>query len=247
MYRYQNDVITRIERAISQRLYLLKEIERTTTSAASDNNFSRLFDVLGSHGDVYHVIIGQHSKCSCPDWLRRKEHCKHIYFILHRYLKVPLYSELLTLSTFDDIQLAQIFSIQNEHQQKSNAHTLAPHDNNILDRYTTIFDHKKNTNVEPKQSEEKVKEKLLEEDEACPICLEEMTMNDVKQPLLWCKTQCGKHMHEHCLKHWAKAMTSSGTRHTTSCPLCRAPWQEMNVNTKKRHAPSSKEYINLLD
>lgn len=239
MFRYQNETVTRIERAISQRLYLLKEIEPT----ASNNTCSRSFDVLGLKGDVYRVIIGTETKCTCPDWLRRHAHCKHIYFILHRYLKVPLQSELLTLSTYNELQLAQIFSIQSENQQRSNATVLAPSDNNVRARYEHIFVNKNVVINDTKDVQEcKVEEKPLEEDESCPICLEEMTVNDSKQPLIWCRTQCGKHIHAHCLQHWSKAIKG-----TLSCPLCRSPWQEP-VNPNKRRATAlTKEYINLLD
>ena len=73
------DTRQRIERAKSQRLYLIQQRE-----LSSSHGISRTFVVLGSTGNVYDVNIAKIPYCSCPDF-ERGHLCKHILFV---YLKV---------------------------------------------------------------------------------------------------------------------------------------------------------------
>ncbi len=93
--RYEKD---RIERALNQRMYLLK------------NEHDTFFRVAGTTRD-YNVILKQHiidltgddekkdeekkeapndlkmsARCTCPDFTSRHRTCKHIYFVLYRVL-----------------------------------------------------------------------------------------------------------------------------------------------------------------
>lgn len=75
------DVRDRISRAISQRMYLIHQID--TSSATS---LSRQFAVLGSTGNVYDVTIGQKPHCTCPDCAKGNL-CKHIIFVMIKVIK----------------------------------------------------------------------------------------------------------------------------------------------------------------
>lgn len=66
----------RIERAMTQRLYLLSQ------SQTDSGLLSRSYAVLGSTGNVYDVKICQHPGCTCPDFERTNNPCKHILFVL---------------------------------------------------------------------------------------------------------------------------------------------------------------------
>jgi hypothetical protein len=46
------------------------------------------FSILGSTGNVYEVRVEQVPSCSCPDFHKRRELCKHLIFV---YLKVCTY------------------------------------------------------------------------------------------------------------------------------------------------------------
>jgi hypothetical protein len=61
-YRYNvtQAITTRIQRALSQRLYLIAEKE-------SNSDTERNYSVLGASGNVYNVRISHLLDCSCPD------------------------------------------------------------------------------------------------------------------------------------------------------------------------------------
>eukprot|EP00439_Symbiodinium_sp_Y106_P032130 s1128_g3.t2 len=83
-FRRQPSIATcdRIDRALEQRLYLLK-LERPHAGGAGG-----LFHVLGSTGNVYTVHIGTKPSCDCPDFLKGRGPCKHILFIWLRVLRL---------------------------------------------------------------------------------------------------------------------------------------------------------------
>ncbi len=78
----------RQQRAQREPLRLLREVERGR------------YDVLGSQGNVYQVRVAQRLECTCPDHKRNGNRCKHIYFILHLYLRLPLESAFASQETF---------------------------------------------------------------------------------------------------------------------------------------------------
>lgn len=70
---------SRLERALSQRLYLI--------NAVKNSEIDWNFEIEGSTGNNYNVNISKNMTCSCQDFKTRKLICKHIYFIIARVLK----------------------------------------------------------------------------------------------------------------------------------------------------------------
>lgn len=72
----------RVEKAKSEKIYL---VNRLIT------NISASFDVMGSHGTVYNVVLNGIPTCSCPDQSYRGAlgyRCKHILFMLVKIFKI---------------------------------------------------------------------------------------------------------------------------------------------------------------
>lgn len=69
-------------RSRTQRIILVNQV-------VSAQN-ARTFTILGTTGKAYSVILqpGVKPQCSCPDFSRRKQRCKHIYFCLEQVLKL---------------------------------------------------------------------------------------------------------------------------------------------------------------
>ncbi len=89
----------RVERAMNQRLFLLnyKKIE---------NDY--LFEVEGSTGKSYNVIVSENIRCSCIDFIKRKKICKHIIFIVCKVYKIKINDDnpnINILFNFEDIDL----------------------------------------------------------------------------------------------------------------------------------------------
>eukprot|EP00913_Durusdinium_trenchii_P012051 g11321.t1 len=70
-----NALCDRIDRALSQRLYLLQMQKHEGGPGAE-------FKVLGSTGNVYSVDIGTRPCCDCPDFLKGRGLCKYLALVL---------------------------------------------------------------------------------------------------------------------------------------------------------------------
>lgn len=68
----------RLQRALSQRMFLLDEV--------SKGEESRLYRVLGSTGNVYKVVVAREPSCTCPD-AKKGFACKHLFFVMVRVLR----------------------------------------------------------------------------------------------------------------------------------------------------------------
>jgi hypothetical protein len=172
----------RIKRALSQRLYLLKE-------RCSDENDETVlnFEVMGASGSAYEVEYALEDdqaswSCTCPDHLQRDVLCKHIYFVMYKVLNQP-YVDGDMMETVEDWLKAK--------QQ-------------ILDRETHVI--VKNTAKEkPKQETKGVRQRPYI-GETCAICLDPM---EAGTPVTYCQTTCGNSVHQDCFKRWSIHRKSS--------------------------------------
>jgi hypothetical protein len=196
------DVLERIYRALSQRLYLIDQED----VSSSGGGLGRKFAVLGSTGNVYDVKIGQQPTCTCPDCARGKL-CKHIIFILVKVLHVPRDSELVYQNALLQSELKQIF----DNAPRAGADVVAKVE--VVSAY-------KRTVGEEEQVEEKVEvvvvnEKVPEGD--CPICFESITTSEVLDSCAGCRN----YFHKDCLKNWLAVKQT--------CCYCRALWRSFGA------------------
>lgn len=69
-------------RGLTQAISLIATIKET--------NGTKTYIVKGESGNTYKVSINGTNECTCPDFVKRHEECKHIYFVLGRVLKVDI-------------------------------------------------------------------------------------------------------------------------------------------------------------
>lgn len=165
MYYYS---ATKKQRAFSQPIYLIRMEKKTS-------DYEREFLVLGTTGNKYHIIIGENSSCSCPDFEDNGNICKHLYFIVLRVLKGVTVRRKYNKDTlrimFDNIPKFL--------------------DNDLfVDKKAYDLFH--NVNVKP------VDQKF---DDLCPVCLEDVSRS---QKLNYCKYECGKSIHSMCFNMWSE-------------------------------------------
>lgn len=67
----------RLVRVRTQRMFML---ERNRTTSADGTHEEERFDVAGSTGNVYQVLISKVPSCSCPDASKGNQ-CKHIIYV----------------------------------------------------------------------------------------------------------------------------------------------------------------------
>ena len=98
----------RLERAMSERLYL---IERRDLSEVSQSGLVSLrvqFAVLGSTGNVYEVLVARVPSCTCVDFRDRRTVCKHLLFVYAKVLRVQRDSHILQQRALLREELRQI-------------------------------------------------------------------------------------------------------------------------------------------
>jgi hypothetical protein len=197
--RASSKTLDRIQRALSQRLYLISQKDLSV-----DGNLRRDYAVLGSTGNVYDVTISRQCTCTCPDSVNL---CKHILFVFLRVLKVHPHSHVVYQNALLQSELASIFASKANHDDVIAKKEVQKAYNKSLG--ITVDDELNNdiNNGIP----------TLEEGAECPICFEEMKDNH-SEKIEHCQT-CRKYVHFDCMSRWKK---NSNT--IVTCPLCRQPW-----------------------
>ena len=131
--------------------------------------------------------------CTCPD-ASKGNHCKHLFFVLIKVLKIEKSSYLIYQNAFLPEELEQIYS------QTPDVTNDILASSTIRDHYAVLTGEKpllavediKSENISDETSSFGIKRKSFE-NEDCPICCEEM---NTTEKLSWCKKSCGKNFHE---------------------------------------------------
>jgi hypothetical protein len=209
------DTRARIERALSQRLYLVdRQVDQQ----------QQTFAVLGSTGNIYHVMISRTPSCSCPDHAKGNL-CKHILFVFLRVLRVATSNPVIWQKALLTSELGEIFE---------KAPAVLTHTPLASAAVRSTYSQVTGTSTDLVDEEaSQVQRKPVTG--PCPICFEDMheracnvTGDDAamraSEETVWCTT-CGQSVHDVCLKEWAgHCKRSPGAAGATTCPYCRSPW-----------------------
>jgi len=241
----------RIERALSQRLYLLErraQAEGGASQAEDAESAEVTFAVMGSTGNVYEVAISSVPRCNCPDFLRRQSPCKHVLFVWLRVLRLEA----------DDPRVWQRRlgpeDVQEVLRRSCSAATCrgvcAP--TRVQRRYKDLTG---TGGSELEASQPGRARKALEEDD-CPICCEAFEEQDEGNGLVTFCLSCGSNLHRDCIDRWQRASKKG------DCPLCREPFRHPRTHVApgegmpapgssavpvlQRHGSGSCCYLNVL-
>lgn len=117
-YEYKRN--ERIERALSQTLYLLDENEFVNDFGT----INRVYSVTGNTDNIYQVVIATYMTCTCIDYQKHKnsQHlCKHILFVLIKKLHVDENSTILQNRRCTTYTLNELFKKNKKKQHQYNA------------------------------------------------------------------------------------------------------------------------------
>ncbi|KAL1833224.1 hypothetical protein ACET3Z_002875 [Daucus carota] len=177
------------------------------------------FYILGATANVYTVTLSSTPACSCPD---RTTPCKHILFVYIQVLNISLDDACLWRRTLRPCQLHRLLSAP------MSSHAMAGA--SIRERFHQLFFQERqcsSSNSNTNQQSFKIEEGTL-----CPVCLEEMTL---QEKLIACAT-CNNLIHDECMTAWKK----SSRRRSISCVICRARWK-----SAARQREDQIKYLNL--
>jgi hypothetical protein len=202
------DTMIRVDRALTQRLYLLNQIDISTPG-----NLGRKYDVLGSTGNVYEVEISRVPSCNCPDSARGNL-CKHILFVYLRVLRCQPRSTIIIQKALLQEELASIFasrsSISSDVQASKDVMRVYSNSTQRSKDIIGLVDLVGEAKEQKATGEDPPEE--IKPDEDCPICFESMS---TKEALDRCQT-CRKFIHLDCLRRWLGQ--------SRTCVYCRSVW-----------------------
>lgn len=181
-------VVNRIEDASQARIYLLRETGPTGFLLKEDG-VDRKFK----------VFLGDQHSCTCQTFMREKELCVHILWILLKKFRIPKENQII-------FQLSLVEREINEVMRGCHARS------NRAQANDSSKNHREPNN------REKLKQKDIETEDVCPICQDEFLKQP--EPLTYCKYGCGNSVHMKCMKVWAEHQRSTG-ENIIKCPLCR--------------------------
>ncbi len=168
----------RIERALSQRIYLLDEkaIYKHKEDGKEKQEIEKLkYKVMGTTDEYFVTISEEKQKCSCPDFSRRGKTCKHLFFIFYR--EFGLKRDL-------SIEESDYWDIALKHWNKKRAR-----EKELAKLRESV---KEKDLLGPKQMP------FVGQD--CGICLEVMCQED---EIVYCHITCGQNTHKSCFEKWA--------------------------------------------
>lgn len=213
------DIVARIERALSQRLFLVgRQVSPQLQS----------FAVLGSTGNVYDVVISQTPSCTCPDHAKGNL-CKHILFVFLRVLRLSRDNPLVWQTA---LLASEVHDILRDAPAMSGAENFFA-SAAVRSTYSQVSG-VKSEGLSPAAETSGVVRKPFE-GMPCPICFEDMHEAAGSgacakaEETVWCKATCGQSLHALCWRQYARHKESGANWTPVTCPYCRSPWQMLGA------------------
>jgi Ring finger domain/SWIM zinc finger len=224
----------RLERAATQRLYLVQQSKISPMYKEGEKCVD--FTVLGSTGNVYTVVLGLEPSCTCPDYYRRKDMCKHIMFVLLKVIGLDVSNPLAYQKAYISSELDELYTILRTRRVGG---TILANDQvraAVAASQGSSSDVSSVASVVPSS----VQRRSLLDDSDCPICFDDLT-NEPESKVTFCRGTCGANFHLACISRWLTAMTLS----KPSCPHCRQLWVGENGSKGTTKIPAESTYTNL--
>jgi hypothetical protein len=245
----------RIQRAATQRLYLVRrdevnvDLDANDDADANDNDndgeckYKCNFVVLGSTGNVYTVTLQDVPHCTCPDFARKQDLCKHVLFVYLKVVGLPVSNPLVYQKALLRTDLREIFSILSQRRVGGTVASVLANDR-VRESYARLEGGE--TALEEGDLTDqvtRVKRRALDEGESdCPICFDPMSGG---ADTTFCRAMCGNNFHAECIRIWLREQRDK------TCPNCRQPWDDGKATALQhqhqgQQSPKSPEgYVNL--
>ncbi|XP_074659331.1 E3 ubiquitin-protein ligase Zswim2-like [Tubulanus polymorphus] len=195
----------RQDQALNETIYILRNIGPTGFLIKEEGENKK-----------FKVLIGDPHQCTCPVFLKEKDLCKHICWILLRKYRVPRQNPVTWQLGLVEREIGDLLQgIMTQQIAKADRPTSA------------IY-----TGADNKQA---LQQREILIDDVCPICQDELL--DKHEPVTYCKYGCGNSIHIKCMKVWADHQRSTGET-IVKCPFCREDFGPFDM-LKKELANSS--------
>ncbi|XP_061186104.1 E3 ubiquitin-protein ligase ZSWIM2-like isoform X2 [Saccostrea echinata] len=148
------------------------------------------------------VFLGDPHSCTCSNFMKDRDLCKHICWLILKKFKVPQDNPVTWQLGLVEREINEILFGTRQRKPQRRWATSGPPDTTgqLADGRPTI------------------QQREIKEEDCCPICQDELLQKH--QPVTFCKFSCGNSIHIKCMKIWADHQKSSGEK-TIKCPFCR--------------------------
>ncbi|XP_038645136.1 E3 ubiquitin-protein ligase ZSWIM2 [Scyliorhinus canicula] len=157
----------------------------------------------------FKVNIGNLHNCSCSTFIKEKDLCKHICWILLKKFRLPRgheYSFQLGLVDREIEILLNSLHTEQSVQPPTRKSKIKQNDEGMVGA---------------------VCQKEIDPEDVCPICQEELLKK--KQPVTYCRYSCGNNVHIRCMKIWAEHQVKTEIESIIKCPLCRETFAPLSL------------------
>ncbi|XP_006878831.1 PREDICTED: E3 ubiquitin-protein ligase ZSWIM2 [Elephantulus edwardii] len=182
--------------ALSSSIYLLREMGPTGFLLREEEPDNRDF----------RVFLGNPHSCSCPTFLKERDLCKHICWVLLKKFKLPRNHESALQLGLMEGEISDL--LRGIHR----VHTPQPETN------------EENTYAE---KDGYIKQKEIDSEDICSICQE--VLLEKKLPVTFCRYGCGNSIHIKCMKILADYQDTTTNTVMLKCPLCRREFAPLNL------------------
>nr|XP_060636244.1 LOW QUALITY PROTEIN: E3 ubiquitin-protein ligase ZSWIM2 [Anolis sagrei ordinatus] len=155
----------------------------------------------------HRVSLGNPHSCSCLTFVKEKDLCKHICWLLLKKFKLPRNHEYAL----------QVGLVEREI-------------NYVLQHPQMISQTPKNVDsVKEVQTDSYgyIKQKDIDNEDVCPICQEPLLKKML--PVTYCRYGCGNSVHIVCMKIWSDHQKLLDKDSLVKCPLCRENFASLKL------------------
>ncbi|XP_028603786.2 E3 ubiquitin-protein ligase ZSWIM2 isoform X4 [Podarcis muralis] len=175
----------------------------------------------------HRVFLGNPHSCSCSIFVKEKDLCKHICWLLLKKFKLPRDHEYALQLGLVEREINQVLQgLQVAPQLKLSA--------NSTKELQTADDGY-------------IKQKQIDDEDVCPICQDKLLKRML--PVTYCRFGCGNNIHIVCMKIWADHQIELEKDSLVKCPLCREDFAPLKLileefrNSKRLITVAEKQHL----
>ncbi|XP_004601269.2 E3 ubiquitin-protein ligase ZSWIM2 [Sorex araneus] len=184
------------DQALSSNIYLLREMGPTGFLLREEEPEKKNF----------RVFLGNPHVCDCSTFLKEKELCKHICWILLKKFKLPRTHESALQLGLVEGEINDL--LRGIHQARTHGQEM------------------KEENL-PIEEDGYIKQKEIGSDDICSICQE--VLLEKRLPVTFCRFGCGNSIHIKCMKILASFQETTSKTGMLTCPLCRKEFAPLKL------------------
>lgn len=261
-FRYRSScpskLAERLLRANTQRMYLIQQqqtMNHNIVGVSLDDIICEL-SILGSTGNVYIVKLQSIPCCTCPDFIKNKDLCKHIIFVLLKVIGISSNNPLAYQKSYIQSELKELMQLLNSRRVGGTSTSNSVMANEEVQRNYARLQQQQAGGSRIKTNDDDIivgssstvqRRSLDDTDDCdCPVCFDKMNINDTKNILTYCQAACGTNFHLQCIQKWFQ---NASNKNMLSCPNCRQEWIGIENTSNKKDKNSlikrDDEYVNL--